>query len=129
MQVQPYIQQVADAKDNIYEQCLSFAENWLKNQTTVFTSENLIADFNKSETTLPKEPRVWGAVVQSLSRRKLITLIRYEPYKGKKGHGKPAAVWARSNAPVKSWTVPKIKIEDAEYEEVPQNQVQQKLLF
>lgn len=115
--MEPYIQQVSEAKDNHYHYCLSFAENWLKSQTTVFTSENLIADFNKTETVFPKEPRVWGAVVQSLSKRKLITLIRYEPYKGKKGHGKPSAVWARTNAPVKSYNVPKI-VQDVK-KEVP----------
>ena len=110
MRIEPYIQQVADGKYNFYDECLAFAENWLKAQTSVFTSENLIADYNKTNHAAPKEPRVWGAVIKKLSKNKLITLVRYEAYKKSSGHGKPCAVWARTNAPVKSWVVPKIEV-------------------
>lgn len=122
MHNEDYIQQVAEAKDNCYDECLAFAKSWLNRQTSVFTSENLIADYLKAGNQPPKEPRVWGAVVQALSRNKLITLVRYEPYKGKAGHGKPSAVWARTNAPVKSWSVPKI-VESTKPQDKPQLQL------
>ncbi len=91
-----YLEQVVQPTENYYNECLDFARIWLINQTTPFTSEDLITDYNSSNELTPAEPRVWGAVVRKLSNEKLIRFEKYVKYENKRGHGKPCAQWVKN---------------------------------
>jgi hypothetical protein len=88
-----YIERVASGKNNYYIECLGFARGWILKQRKQWTSEDLIKEYNESNLFKPDEPRVWGAVINTLSREKLILFIKYTKYKNPFGHGKPCAVW------------------------------------
>jgi hypothetical protein len=87
-----YIEAVKSAKQNHYLMCYSFALTWIKGKEK-FTSEDLIEDYFAKNNNLPKEKRVFGAVIRELLKYKFIEHSGYSVYKNKAGHGKPINVW------------------------------------
>tara|TARA_R110000796_G_scaffold24593_1_gene69890 strand:+ start:316 stop:597 length:282 start_codon:yes stop_codon:yes gene_type:complete len=86
------IDQVKENNEGFYASALSFSERWIIGKER-FTSEDLINDHQDK----CREPRVWGAVIRSLSRSGKIVPIGFDTYKGKQGHGKPVRVWKHNN--------------------------------
>lgn len=82
---------------NYYSQCYNFAENWIKSNLR-FTSEDLIEAYKLSQNPLPKEPRVWGAVISNLRKLNSIKAVGTTKYKNPNGHQKPCYIW-ESNSP------------------------------
>ena len=80
-------------ESNHYESCLNFALSYVNVARGTFTSEDLKAAYTARLLPEPREPRVWGAVIKSLSRSKLIIPIGWATYRGKLGHSKPSRIW------------------------------------
>ena len=87
-----YIEAVKEAKQNRFLMCYSYAVSWIKHYPK-FTSEELIADYEKTGADIPEEKRVWGAVIRELLKSNLITHAGYSTYKKPCGHKKPINVW------------------------------------
>lgn len=87
------IEAVARPADNHYDVCYSFAVGFISQQRGKFTSEDIIAAYRLKKLPEPAEPRVWGAVMNKLSKLGRITPVDWSTYKGKQGHGKPVRVW------------------------------------
>ena len=87
-----YIEAVKEAKQNRFLMCYSYAVSWIKHYPK-FTSEELIADYEKTGADIPEEKRVWGAVIRELHKHNLITHAGFDIYKKPCGHSKPINVW------------------------------------
>lgn len=87
------IDQVQSAQKNYYMEVYSYASKWIKNRKTYFSSEDIIADYNKTNNPKPKEYRVFGAVIRELSKLNLITHYGFDRYKNPAGHSKPINLW------------------------------------
>ncbi len=86
------IQTVQENNQEYYELALEYAEKWIETRFKPFTSEDLSADMYLVLGS-PKEPRVLGAVMRNLNKRKLIKHNGYTTYRKIQGHGKPSSVW------------------------------------
>ena len=93
-----YIEAVKQPTENHYDKCHSFALLFLKSQSakSVFTSENIIAEYNLTENPTPREGRVWGAVMKKLKSDGLIKFAGYVRYENPLGHGKPCNSWVKN---------------------------------
>lgn len=77
---------------NYYSECYAFAVKFIK-KNHLFSSEDIIDAYNKIGLNIPKEPRVWGAVMAELSKLSLIYHRGYSRYIKPCGHGKPINIW------------------------------------
>lgn len=93
MNIEKSLQQVSEAKQNHYNKCYHFALNFVRKQKEEFTSETIRQAYEQEHEQIPHEPRVWGAVMRSLSKDNLIKFKYYTKYQSPLGHGKPSAVW------------------------------------
>lgn len=93
MNIEKSLQQVSEAKQNYYTKCYHFALSFVRKQKEEFTSENIRQAYELQNEQIPHEPRVWGAVMRSLSQGELIRFKGYTKYKSPLGHAKPSAVW------------------------------------
>jgi hypothetical protein len=87
-----YIEAVRAAKQNQYLMCYSYSVSWIKDQIK-FTSEDLIAAYEKNGANIPEEKRVWGAVIRELQKNNFIKHAGFSTYKKPCGHSKPINVW------------------------------------
>lgn len=87
-----YIEKVKEPNKNRFLMCYSYALGWIKYQSK-FSSEDLIADYEKTDAPIPEEKRVWGAVIRELRKDKLIEHYGFGTYKNPVGHKKPVNVW------------------------------------
>jgi hypothetical protein len=90
-----YIEQVKAPDRNFYNECYNYALFWIKNNNKLFSSEDIIDDYNVIAKKLPAEPRVWGAVIRELKKQNIITHAGFGVYKKKSGHKKPTNLWQR----------------------------------
>lgn len=90
---QKAIDQVRDNNIVYYENALSFATDWVKNQFKPFTSEDLKNAFYNAGNTPPAEPRVFGAVIRKLSKDKLISHNGYKKSNNPTCHSRPQSIW------------------------------------
>ena len=87
------IKKVSEGKNNYYLECYAFAVKFIKKHSS-FTSEDIIDSDVKKGANLPKEPRVWGAVMNELAKKNFIFSSGYfTPYRKKSGHSKPTREW------------------------------------
>ena len=86
------IKKVSEGKNNYYLECYAYAVKFIKKHSS-FTSEDIIDSYVKKGANLPKEPRVWGAVMRELSKNSLIVHNRIVLYKKPCGHSKPIREW------------------------------------
>jgi hypothetical protein len=84
---------------NHYESCLSFAEGIITMMQVgeTFQSAEIINEYNliMPKDQVPKEPRVWGAVMQSIIKSGKIRFHSYVRYCNKIGHNRPANLWEK----------------------------------
>jgi hypothetical protein len=86
------IKKVAEGKSNYYLECFSFAKKYAK-KWNIFSSEDIINAYEKVGKPLPKEPRVWGAVMKELHKINAISHYTFGKYKKPCGHSKPINIW------------------------------------
>lgn len=89
---EPYLESVSSSINNQFYSCYFFALNWIR-QNRDFTSEDLITAYNHSGNPIPKEVRVWGAVIKALKKAKFIRNNGFGVYKKPCGHAKPVNIW------------------------------------
>lgn len=87
------IEQVELNNQEYYDMALAFAIEWLKTRMQSFTSEDLKDALYASGIPAPREPRVFGAVINNLKNQKLIKHKGYTQYKAAVGHNRPSSVW------------------------------------
>lgn len=87
------IEAVQLPEDNHYDVCYSFAIGFISAQRGKFTSEDLILAYGLKKLPIPKEPRVWGAVIRRLYKEERIEPVTWSTYQAKQGHGRPVRVW------------------------------------
>jgi hypothetical protein len=95
MELKEALLKVEKAESNHFEDFLNFAKQYLSENNNEFTSEDIIDKYNQSGKPIPKEPRVWGAVIRTLSRGNLIEFVGYAKYQKASGHSKPTAIWRK----------------------------------
>lgn len=84
----------------------SFSKEWLKTNLNPFSSEDLKEAFYNVKdhkgnllNELPREPRVWGAVIAELKKDGLINFVKYQKYRNPAGHSRPSSVWISTSQP------------------------------
>ena len=87
------IDKAQDNKKNYYLECYSFAVRYLRYFNGDFTSEDLIAAYERKKHPQPKDLRVWGAVIRELRKIGRLKHAGYSEYRKPCGHGKPVNVW------------------------------------
>lgn len=88
------IQQVKDNNPDDYARLYSFAEIWVQNRFKAFTSEDLKADYYAAKNPLMREPRVVGAVFNSLYNNGLIySEGKYQVSRNPVCHYRPQKIW------------------------------------
>jgi len=80
------IQTVQENNQEYYDLAIEYAEKWIETRFKPFTSEDLSADMYLV-LGVPKEPRVLGAIITYLRKKKLIKSNGYKPYSARQGHG------------------------------------------
>ena len=90
------IELVATPTRNMFDQCLRFAEHYVRTATGTFTSEDMIYLYQVTHIEHPAEKRVWGAVIARLSKDGKIKHAGYGKYRNPKGHCKPVNMWISS---------------------------------
>jgi len=86
------IQTVQENNQEYYDLAIEYAEKWIETRFKPFTSEDLSADMYLV-LGIPKEPRVLGAIINYLRKKKLIKSNGYKPYSARQGHGRPSTIW------------------------------------
>ena len=97
METPIYLSKVAAPKENHYYLALEFSIKFVNESKQPFSSENLIAAYLDGENPIPKESRVWGAVVKELLNRKLIVHAGFARYEKSSGHKKPINIWKKAS--------------------------------
>lgn len=82
------IQQVKIAQNKYFQDALKFCRAWIIGKTK-FTSEDARNAFGE----MTPEPRVWGAIFQTLKREKLISHFGWREGKMPQCHQGPKRVW------------------------------------
>jgi len=78
---------------NYYNDCLLFAYEWVKNQFKAFTSEDLKEAYYAKGNDPPHEPRIYGAIINRLSKDGLIFKQQWVYSKNPTCHGRPMRSW------------------------------------
>lgn len=86
------IEQTKESTRNWYDDLLKFAKRWIKGKDK-FTSEDIVAAWNKRHDYRPSEPRVFGAVMLQLKRDGLIRWVSYCRSKSTTSHTYPKSQW------------------------------------
>ena len=86
------IESVKDGNKTFYQIALEYSKEWIKQRKESFTSEDIIDSFNANNDTY-NEPRVWGAVIATLSKSKLIIPKGWGVYRKRQGHQRPSRIW------------------------------------
>lgn len=87
------IETVKNGNKSYYLGCLGFAREWVSIQFKPFTSEDLkkaYFDFGNEE---PRQPSVFGAVFNTLSKESRILHYDYVSAKNKQAHGRILRRW------------------------------------
>ena len=72
--------------------CYEFAVRSIRRRKK-FTSEDLISAYESNGYPIPKEGRVWGAVIRKLKSEGLIRHYGFGTYQNPSGHAKPVNIW------------------------------------
>lgn len=112
------IQTVKENNQEYYDLAIGFAEKWISERNSPFTSEDLSFDMYLV-LGLPNEKRVLGAVMNHLRDKKLIKHNGFTRYKAKQGHGKPCNQWisilySEKQAAKRKITHPELNFEEHE---------------
>lgn len=86
------IQTVQDNNLEYFDLAYDYACKWVSKKMIPFTSEDLSADMYLV-LGRPKEPRVLGAIFNTMRKEGRIKHNGYVTYKAKQGHGKPSSQW------------------------------------
>lgn len=86
------IKKVIDNNQTDYQRILVYAREWVNNKMRPFTADDLRKEFEETNTA-PKQPKIYGAVFNSLSKERLIlengTTISIRPA----AHGRLIRKW------------------------------------
>ena len=86
------LENVLDPIRNWAPDCRRFAEYYISTVET-FTSEDMREAYALTDNPKPVEPRVWGAVMRELARKRRIIPCGWELAKNPISHGRPLRVW------------------------------------
>jgi hypothetical protein len=87
------IELVATPTRNLFDDCMRFANYYVRVKHNAFSSEDMIYLFQVTHQQHPVEKRVWGAVINRLHKDGKIRHAGYGKYKNPKGHCKPVNIW------------------------------------
>lgn len=93
--LQGSLAQVEAGIDNHYNICYAYALLFLSKTSDPFTSEDLIECYLIDGYPMPREKRVFGAVIRQLLNYCLIKHNGIGKYKKKSGHSKLTNIWIR----------------------------------
>jgi len=93
---QDYLNQVAEPIANNFNDIVVFATEWVKGNKTPFTSEQIRQSYEDAKLPEPKNPKVWGAVIKSLSNKNLIRFVGYGKAGKKSSHSRPISIWVQA---------------------------------
>lgn len=86
------LENVVDPIRNWAPDCRRFAEQYIRSVET-FTSEDMREAYGLTDNPVPVEPRVWGAVLRELARKRRILPCGWVLARNPISHGRPLRVW------------------------------------
>ena len=87
------IESVKNGDLNYYLKCLSFSREWVSKQFKPFSSEDLKQAYFELGNEEPRQPSIFGAVFNALSKENRISHYDYVTAKNKQAHGRILRRW------------------------------------